>query len=103
MMMTGLDGLSELEIATHRVPSQLQSGRDIAVRAHPSLRSLTRHLSDLSVSNSVMVDPQNDMDQYIGARKEALDTPVLLVDLDVLEWNILKMSNAIIGEAGVGW
>ena len=42
-------------------------------------------------------------DQHIGARKEALDTPVLLVDLDVLERNILKMRKTIIGEAGVGW
>ena len=43
------------------------------------------------------------MDQYIGIRKEALDTPALLVDLDVLERNILKMSTTIISEAGVGW
>jgi len=50
-----------------------------------------------------MVDPRNDMDQYIGIRKEALDTPALLVDLDVLERNILKMSTTIISEAGVGW
>ena len=42
-------------------------------------------------------------DQHIGARKEALDTPVLLVDLDVLERNILKIRKTIIGEAGVGW
>ncbi len=50
-----------------------------------------------------MADPQTGVGQYIGARKEALDTPVLLVDLDVLERNILKMRNTIIGEAGVGW
>ena len=50
-----------------------------------------------------MADPHICIDQYIGARKEALDTPVLLVDLDVLERNILKMRKTIIGEAGVGW
>ena len=50
-----------------------------------------------------MVDPQNAIDQHIGARKEALDTPVLLVDLDALERNILKMSTTIVSEAGVGW
>ena len=50
-----------------------------------------------------MADPHIGIDQYIGARKEALDTPVLLVDLDVLERNILKMSTTIVSEAGVGW
>ena len=50
-----------------------------------------------------MADQQNAIDQYIGAGKEVLDTPVLLLDLDVLERNILKMSKTIIGEAGVGW
>ena len=50
-----------------------------------------------------MADPQIGVGQYIGARKAALDTPVLLVDLDVLERNILKMRKTIIGEAGVGW
>ena len=100
-MIADPDVLSELEIAMHRVLSQLQFGRDITVRANRSPRSLTRYLSNLSVLNSLMVDPRNDMDQYIGIRKEALDTPVLLVDLDVLERNILKMSTTIISEAGV--
>ncbi|MBI1929935.1 alanine racemase, partial [Candidatus Poribacteria bacterium] len=39
----------------------------------------------------------------IGQPKEALDTPVLLVDLDVLERNIERMARTIIQEAGVNW
>ena len=39
----------------------------------------------------------------IGQAREALDTPVLLVDLDVLESNIQRMARTIIQEAGVGW
>ena len=41
--------------------------------------------------------------QIIGQPKEALDTPVLLVDLDVLEGNITRMSETILNQAGVGW
>ena len=39
----------------------------------------------------------------IGQPKHSLDTPVLLVDLDVLERNIERMTRTIIHEAGVGW
>ena len=39
----------------------------------------------------------------IGQTTDALDTPVLLVDLDVLESNIQRMSDTIIHEAGVNW
>ena len=39
----------------------------------------------------------------IGQPKEALDTPALLVDLDVLDRNIERMANTIIREAGVQW
>ena len=40
---------------------------------------------------------------FIGQPKEALDTPVLLVDMDVLDRNIERMARTIIHEAGVGW
>lgn len=43
------------------------------------------------------------MSTLIGIPKEALDTPVLLVELDVLERNINQMAKTIIREAGVGW
>ena len=39
----------------------------------------------------------------IGTRKEELDTPVLLVDLDKLEANIARMARVITREAGVCW
>ena len=39
----------------------------------------------------------------IGQPKEALDTPALMVDLDVMERNIERMARTIIQEAGVGW
>jgi D-serine deaminase-like pyridoxal phosphate-dependent protein len=39
----------------------------------------------------------------IGQPREALDTPALLVDLDLLEGNISRMARTIIREAGVGW
>ncbi len=39
----------------------------------------------------------------IGQPREALDTPALLVDLDILERNIERMARIIIREAGVGW
>ena len=39
----------------------------------------------------------------IGQARDALDTPVLLVDLDVLESNIQSMARTITQEAGVGW
>lgn len=39
----------------------------------------------------------------IGQRKEEIDTPVLLVDLPVLERNIGRMASTIIQEAGVNW
>ena len=39
----------------------------------------------------------------IGQPKEALDTPVLLVDLAVMESNIERMARTIIGEGGVRW
>ena len=40
---------------------------------------------------------------YIGRPKEALDTPVLIVDLDAMERNIDKMARTIIHDAGVRW
>ena len=40
---------------------------------------------------------------YIGQPKEALDTPALLVDLEVMEGNIERMGRTIIEEAGVRW
>ncbi len=43
------------------------------------------------------------MSTLIGQPREALDTPVLLVDLDILQRNIDRMSRIIIKEAGVGW
>ncbi|MCZ6636554.1 MAG: DSD1 family PLP-dependent enzyme [bacterium] len=43
------------------------------------------------------------MTHLIGQPKEALDTPVLLIDLDVLEKNIARMASTIIQEGGVGW
>ncbi len=39
----------------------------------------------------------------IGRPKEELDTPVLLLDLTVLERNIAHMSDLILNQAGVGW
>jgi len=39
----------------------------------------------------------------IGQSKEALDTPVLIVDLSVMESNIERMARTIIQEAGVRW
>src|SRR5262249_16641561 len=39
----------------------------------------------------------------IGRPVAELETPVLLVDLDVLERNIARMRRIIITEAGVGW
>ena len=39
----------------------------------------------------------------IGQPKEALDTPALLVDLDIMEGNIARMARTIVQEAGVQW
>ncbi len=39
----------------------------------------------------------------IGQPKETLDTPALLVDLEVLEGNIARMARTIVHEAGVQW
>jgi D-serine deaminase-like pyridoxal phosphate-dependent protein len=39
----------------------------------------------------------------IGQPKEALDTPVLLVDLDIMERNVDRMARIILRQAGVGW
>jgi D-serine deaminase-like pyridoxal phosphate-dependent protein len=39
----------------------------------------------------------------IGRPVADLETPVLLVDLDVLERNVAKMRQVIIEEAGIGW
>jgi D-serine deaminase-like pyridoxal phosphate-dependent protein len=39
----------------------------------------------------------------ISQPKEALDTPVLMVELDILERNIKKMARIITQEAGVQW
>ena len=43
------------------------------------------------------------MNHLIGQPKAALDTPALLVDLDVLQRNIDRMATTIVREAGVGW
>ncbi len=43
------------------------------------------------------------MAQIIGESKESLDTPALLVNLDVLEKNMARMANTIVKEGGVGW
>ena len=43
------------------------------------------------------------MKNYIGCRKEDLDTPVVLVDLDIMEKNIDKMVHIIVEDAGVRW
>ncbi len=39
----------------------------------------------------------------IGQPVEALDTPALLVNLDVMDGNIERMAGTILREAGVGW
>lgn len=39
----------------------------------------------------------------IGQPKETIDTPALLVDLDILEGNIARMARTIVHEAGVQW
>lgn len=39
----------------------------------------------------------------IGRRRQDLDTPVLLVDLDKLDRNIATMRRIIVAEAGIGW
>ncbi len=39
----------------------------------------------------------------VGRPKEDLDTPALLVDLDVMDRNIQRMARTIIQEAGVRW
>ena len=43
------------------------------------------------------------MMDYIGRPKEDLDTPVVLVELDVLERNIERMVQIIVKDAGVRW
>ncbi len=43
------------------------------------------------------------MKDYIGRPKEDLDTPVVLVDLDVMERNIDQMVQIIVKDAGVRW
>jgi D-serine deaminase-like pyridoxal phosphate-dependent protein len=50
----------------------------------------------LSVDRDMTTSP-------IGWPIEALDTPVLLVDLDVLERNLQRMKRVIIDEAGIAW
>jgi D-serine deaminase-like pyridoxal phosphate-dependent protein len=43
------------------------------------------------------------MTDLIGKPKDQIDTPALLVDLDLMEQNIERMKNTIIKEAGVNW
>ena len=43
------------------------------------------------------------MKNYIGLPKEDLDTPVVLVDLEIMEKNIDKMVDIIVKNAGVRW
>jgi len=43
------------------------------------------------------------MTDIIGKPKEALDTPALLIELDVLEKNLSRMANTILKEGGVQW
>ena len=50
-----------------------------------------------------MADLPDHVKHLVGARKDVLDTPVLLLDLNALERNISKISTTIIDEAGVGW
>ncbi|MBT3342318.1 MAG: DSD1 family PLP-dependent enzyme [Gemmatimonadetes bacterium] len=40
---------------------------------------------------------------FIGQHRDELDTPVLLVDLDILDRNIARMARVITKEAGVRW
>ena len=42
-------------------------------------------------------------DSAIGQRRVTLDTPALVVDLDVMERNIDKMARTIVHDAGVRW
>ena len=43
------------------------------------------------------------MNHLIGQPTENLDTPALIVELDVLQKNIERMADTIIRQAGVGW
>ena len=43
------------------------------------------------------------MNSLVGQPREALDTPALMVDLDILQRNIDRMATTIIQEANVGW
>lgn len=43
------------------------------------------------------------MEDLIGKPKAHIDTPALLVDLDILEQNIRRMAKTIIQDAGVNW
>ena len=43
------------------------------------------------------------MNSLVGQPREALDTPALMVDLDVLQRNIDRMATTIIRDAKVGW
>ncbi len=43
------------------------------------------------------------MNSLVGQPREALDTPALMVDLDVLQRNIDRMTGTIIRDAKVGW
>ncbi len=42
-------------------------------------------------------------ESLVGRPRETLDTPALVVDLDVMERNIAKMARVIVHEAGVQW
>ena len=43
------------------------------------------------------------MMNIIGRPAEDIDTPALLVDLDVLDRNVAHMARVIIDEAGINW
>ena len=43
------------------------------------------------------------MSSLVGQPREALDTPALMVDLDILQRNVDRMTGTIIRDAKVGW
>ena len=46
---------------------------------------------------------EQHLNNLIGQPQESLDTPALIVDLDILHSNIERMAQTIIHSAGVGW
>lgn len=52
---------------------------------------------------AVLGQEEGSVSSLVGQPKEALDTPALMVDLDVLQRNIDRMATTIIRDAKVGW